>query len=71
MWALMRARNIKNNNNGFRYFEDHELILEAIRDSDGVAAEVAMQSHLKNILRNLEEETSPEDAGGKAYWQIK
>lgn len=71
MWALMRARNIKNNNNGFRYFEDHEEILQAIRDSDGVAAEVAMESHLKNILRNLEEETSPEEAGGKAYWQKK
>ena len=70
MWALMRARNIKNNNNGLRYFKDHELIFEAIRNSDGIAAEAAMESHLENISRNLEEETSQED-GGKAHWQIK
>lgn len=70
MWALMRARNIKNNNNGYRYFEDHELIFEAILRSDGAAAEAAMVSHLENISRNLEGETSQED-GGKTHWQIK
>lgn len=70
MWALMRARNIKNNNNGYRYFDDHELIYEAIRNSDQLGAEKTMRSHLENILQNLSGETSKEE-GGRAHWQIK
>lgn len=53
LWALMRARNLRQGVHGRRYLEHHAAIAQAIAEGSGATAERLMRSHIRAVMTDL------------------
>lgn len=55
VWALIRARNLKRDNHGKKYLQEHKLIFNSIQDKNSEEAISLMQTHLLHVNQDLDE----------------